>query len=128
MGEIMEQPRVAKLEWAEVRSENYDRLVRFYHETLRLPIVFEEEDKNYIQFQVGKSDTYLAILKTRRKDRNFIPAIEVTDLDRAIEELRSKGVKFVSEVDEGEHVRLIDFEDPDGNRLQLFEFKKGREH
>ncbi len=50
------------------------------------------------------------------------------DLDRAIEELRSKGMKFVSEVDEGEHVRLIDFEDPDGNRLQLFEFKKSREH
>jgi len=116
------------LEWAEIRSENYDRLVRFYRETLGLPIVFEEEDKNYIQFQVGKSDTYLAILKTRRKDRNFIPAIEVMDLDRAIEAFRAKGVKFVSEIDEGEHVRLIDFEDPDGNLLQLFEFKRGASH
>ncbi len=121
----MDKTSVAKLEWAEVRSENYDRLVRFYHETLGLPIVFEEEDKNYIQFQVGRSDTYLAILKTRRKNRNFIPAIEVTDLDRAIEEFRAKGVKFTSEIDEGEHVRLIDFEDTDGNLLQLFEFKRG---
>ena len=90
--------------------------------------MFEEEDKDYIQLQVGKSDTYLAVLKARRKDRNLIPAIEFTDLDRAIEASRSRGVKFVSEIDEGKHVRIIDFEDPNGNRPRLFEFKKGATH
>ena len=112
-----------KLEWVEARTSNFEPLVAFYRDVLNLPVVFAEDDKDFVQFQIGSSGTYLALLGTRRKGVNFLPAIEVKGLDEVVADLREKQVRFVTEVKEYAHIRLIEFEDPDGNRLQLFEFK-----
>jgi len=54
----------------------------------------------------------------------FIPTLEVADLDVFIDIIKKKGIAFDSEITEGEHVHLVDFYDPNGNRLQAFEFKR----
>ena len=113
-----------KVEWVESRSRNYPRLVRFYRDILGLPVAFEEDDKEFIEFRVGNSETYLAILGTRGGGRNFVPAIEVADLAAAVVMLRRRRVRFTTEVQEFMHIRLAEFEDPEGNRLQLFEWKR----
>ena len=53
-----------------------------------------------------------------------IPAsvtIETDDIRKTFEELKSRGVEFVSDVLEFRGIYVAQFQDPDGNRLQIRE-------
>ncbi len=116
------------LEWVEARVPNYAEMVEFYHRTLGLPVNFEEERKDFIQFRIGGSKTYLALVNAKKTGseniQGFIPTLEVSDLDRFVGRMKKKGVKFAKRIVEGKHVRLIDFYDASGCLLQAFEFKR----
>ena len=116
------------LEWVEARVPNYEEMKRFYRSTLGLPLNFEEERKDFIQFKVGPSKTYLALLDTKKtgmtRRSGFVPTFEVQDLDKFIQSMKKKGVKVGRRIAEGDHVRLVDFFDPNGNLLQAFEWKR----
>ena len=118
---------VKGLEWVEARVPNYAEMVEFYHRTLGLPVNFEEERQDFIQFRIGGSKTYLALLDAKKTGseyiQGFIPTLEVSDLDKFVSRMK-KGVKFAKRIVEGEHVRLIDFYDTGGHLLQAFEFKR----
>ena len=119
---------VKGLEWVEARVPIYAEMVEFYHRTLSLLVNFEEERKDFIQFRIGSSKTYLALLDAKKTGseyiEGFIPTLEVSDLDRFVSRMKKKGVKFTKRVVEGEHVRLIDFYDTGGRLLKAFEFKR----
>ena len=119
---------VKGLEWVEARVPIYAEMVEFYHRTLGLLVNFEEERKDFIQFRIGSSKTYLALLDAKKTGseyiEGFIPTLEVSDLDRFVSRMKKKGVKFTKRVVEGEHVRLIDFYDTGGRLLKAFEFKR----
>ena len=116
------------LEWVEARVSNYAEMKKFYRGILSLPLNFEEERKDFIQFKVGPSKTYLALLDTKKtgvtKSKGFIPTFEVSDLDRFIQSMKQKKVRVGRRIAEGDHVRLVDFYDPNGNLLQAFEWKQ----
>ncbi len=116
------------LEWVEARVPNYKEMKKFYRSTLGLPLNFEEERKDFIQFKVGPSKTYLALLDTKKtgmtRHSGFVPTFEVQDLDKFIQSMKKKGVKVGRRIAEGDHVRLVDFFDPNGNLLQAFEWKR----
>jgi catechol 2,3-dioxygenase-like lactoylglutathione lyase family enzyme len=116
------------LEWVEARVANYEEMKRFYVKTLGLPLNFEEERKDFIQFKVGSSKTYLALLDVKRtgmtRAKGFVPTFEVRSLDQFIRSMKRKGVRVGRHVIEGDHVRLVDFLDPNGNLLQAFEWKR----
>lgn len=118
---------IKRLDWVETRAANYDQLKKFYRHTLGLPINFEEERKDFIQYKTGRSKTTIAILDTEKTgmpaSHGYIPTLEVTNLNQFVKTLKKKGVKFSKKTLEGEHVHLIDFYDPNGNTLQAFEFK-----
>jgi len=119
------------LEWVEARVSNYEEMKKFYKGTLGLPLNFEEERKDFIQFKVGSSKTYLALLDTKKthmtRSKGFVPTFEVSDLDKFIRSVKEKGVRVGRRVAEGDHVRLVDFYDPNGNLLQAFEWKKKKQ-
>lgn len=116
------------LEWVEARVSNYEEMKKFYRGTLGLPLNFEEERKDFIQYKVGTSKTYLALLDVKktgmRQARGFVPTFEVPNLDKFIRSMKKKGVKVGRNLVEGDHVRLVDFFDPIGNLLQAFEWKR----
>lgn len=116
------------LEWVEARVPNYEEMKKFYRKTLGLPLNFEEERKDFIQFKVGASKTYLALLDLKKtgmtKSSGFVPTFEVPDLQTFVRSMRKKGVRVGRHVAEGDHVRLVDFYDPNRNLLQAFEWKK----
>jgi len=116
------------LEWVEARVSNYEEMKKFYKSILGLPLNFEEERKDFIQYKVGPSKTYLALLDTKKtgmtRSKGFVPTFEVSDLDRFIRSMRQRGVRVGRRVAEGDHVRLVDFYDPNGNLLQAFEWKQ----
>ena len=100
---------------------------RFYRNTLGLQLNFEEERKGFIQFKVGSSKTYLALLDLKTgmtRSRGFVPTFEVPDLRRFVQSMREKGVRVGWRIVEGGHVRLVDFFDPNGNLPQAFEWKR----
>jgi glyoxylase I family protein len=47
--------------------------------------------------------------------------LQVTDVARAIETLKTAGVKFRNEMESGPAGRQVQIEDPDGNPIELFE-------
>ena len=116
------------LEWIEARVPNYVKMKRFYTKTLDLSLNFEEERKDFIQFKVGSSKTYLALLDVKKtgmsRAKGFVPTFEVRNLDTFIRSMKRNGVKIAGRIVEGEHVRLVDFFDPNGNVLQAFEWKR----
>ena len=121
------RPTATKLEWVEARVENYEKMKKFYKTVLGLPLNFEEERKDFIQYKVGSSKTYLALLDTVKtgmnKARGFVPTFEVSNLDRFIKNMKQKKVRVGRRIVEGDHVRLVDFYDPNKNMLQAFEWK-----
>ena len=116
------------LEWVEARIPNYEEMKKFYRNTLGLPLNFEEERKDFIQFKVGPSKTYLALLDTKKtgmtRRSGFVPTFEVQNLDKFIQSMKKKGVKIGRRIAEGDHVRIVDFLDPNGNLLQALEWKR----
>lgn len=120
---------VKGLDWVETRMSNYDVMRSFYTTTLGLSVEMEEEDKEFAEFRVGKSKTYLALLDLKSglaPASGYVPTLEVSDLHGFIDAMSRKGVKFTSEIAHGEHVMLIDFADPNGNTLQAFQFKSAK--
>jgi len=119
------------LEWVEARVSNYEEMKKFYKSILGLPLNFEEERKDFIQYKVGPSKTYLALLDTKKtgmtRSKGFVPTFEVSDLDRFIRSMRQRGVRVGRRVAEGDHVRLVDFYAPNGNLLQAFEWKQKKQ-
>ena len=120
--------RATRLEWVETRVSNYERMKKFYRRTLGLPLNFEEERKDFIQFKVGASKTYLALLDLKKtgmtKAKGFVPTFEVPNLEKFVRSMKEKNVRVGRNVVEGDHVRLVDFFDPNGNLLQAFEWKR----
>jgi len=116
------------LEWVEARVSNYEEMKKFYRGILDLSLNFEEERKDFIQFKVGPSKTYLALLDTKKtgmtRSKGFVPTFEVPDLDKFIRSMKEKRVRVGRRVAEGDHVRLVDFYDPNGNLLQAFEWEQ----
>jgi predicted enzyme related to lactoylglutathione lyase len=116
------------LEWVEARVPNYAEMKRFYGNTLGLSLNFEEEQKDFVQFKVGPSKTYLALLDTKKtgstRRNGFVPTFEVEDLAKFVQSMKKKGVKVGRRIFEGDHMRLVDFFDPSGNLLQAFEWKR----
>jgi glyoxylase I family protein len=47
--------------------------------------------------------------------------LRVTDVERAIEALKTAGVRFRNQMESGPGGRQIQIEDPDGNPIELFE-------
>ncbi len=121
------RPLANKIEWVEARVKNYEKVKKFYGSVLGLPLNFEEERKDFIQFKVGASKTYLALLDTVKtgmtNTKGFVPTFEVSNLDRFIKQMKTRRVRVGRRIAEGDHVRLVDFYDPNGNILQAFEWK-----
>lgn len=117
-----------KLEWVEARVGNYEQMKKFYKNVLGLPLNFEEERKDFIQYKVGDSKTYLALLNTVKtgmtKAKGFVPTFEVSNIERFIKQMRKSRVRVGRRIAEGDHVRLVDFYDPNGNVLQAFQWKR----
>jgi len=128
MAVLSRNSAATKLEWVEARVGNYDEMKRFYKTVLRLPLNFEEERKDFVQYRVGNSKTYLALLNTVKtgmtKAKGFVPTFEVPDLDQFIKRMKKQKVRVGPRIAEGDHVRLVDFYDPNGNLLQAFQWKR----
>lgn len=102
--------------------ENLETAKEFYKDKLGLGIKFDFADKGMTAFKVGENEPAI-ILSTMQNSK---PAIwfTVESVQNAYEELKQKGVTFLSEPFEIMTGLSVEFTDPFGNKLGITDYTK----
>jgi CreA protein len=103
-----------------------DRAVRFYEEAVGLSLV-RRDDSNWAEFDAGPARLALhAAIEGRPMAPGGATAVfRVEDLDAARTALEARGVEFEEHVGEVQgFARFASFRDPDGNAVQIIEYRK----
>jgi len=100
---------------------------KFYHDVLELPVKFDFPEKGMMAFQVGDQEPALIV-----KDTDKFPTAThaiwfvVDNVERVYQELRRKGVAFLSEPFQIQTGQAVELEDPFGNRLGLTDYSNSK--
>jgi predicted enzyme related to lactoylglutathione lyase len=94
----------------------------FYQDKLGLDVKFDFSEKGMVAFKVGNNEPAIIL----RKDQNVKPAIwfTVDNVHQAYNQLKEKGIHFLSEPFEIHTGFSVEFNDPFGNRLGLTDYTK----
>ena len=105
--------------------DSLDRAKRFYRDILGLPVHFDFGDIGMTAFKVGNSEPAI-IAQEKAKHPQARPSIlfEVEDVRKTYDELKGKGVKFLSEPYGIFTGLAVQFEDPFENLLGLTDYSK----
>lgn len=106
--------------------DDMDQAVAFYRDTLGLAVKYQTAD--WTEFDGGSVTIALRRFGSGPEGRPELGVgagatlvFEVDDLETAREELEGRGVRFLGGVYEYGSVKLADFEDLNGNVLQIYE-------
>lgn len=96
---------------------------QYYGEVLGLNMKFDFSDNGMIAYNVGNEEPAI-ILKDKSKFKDFKPTIwfEVLDVMGKYEEMKQKGIAFLSEPFRIKTGYAVEFEDPFGNRLGITDY------
>lgn len=110
----------------QLASDNTHRMLEFYRDTVQLPVVPDMGDH---ALQAGPGAVLFLVDHSGVGGRTENPGrvildLHVNDLDAQEERLRAAGVNFIrSKGVEYWGGVISTFEDPDGNRVQMIEFR-----
>lgn len=111
----------------ELRTAHWEASVEWYRNILGLRVLVRVTDEGYALLDAG--ETRLALLAREvpgEPTRRISLAFEVPDLNIVAERLRRQGLTFSAPRTDSEGLREINTTDPDGNRLRLFSWPRGR--
>ena len=103
-----------------------DRAVSFYRYTLGMHFLFQVPGQPMAFFQCGEVRLYLGVPESKEFRSSPLIYYRVASAPAAYEELKGRGVEFVSEPhvvhrDAQHELWMAFFKDPDGNNLALME-------
>jgi len=109
-------------------SGDLKRGKEFYQNLLGLPVKFDFSNMGMIAFKVGDNEPAI-ILKDIRKFPDAKPTIwfVVENVREEYEQLKAKGLIFLSEPFPIQTGMAVEFEDPFGNRLGLTDYSKTKQ-
>lgn len=111
--------------------EDWPMAVEFYRDILGLSVdqIFEAEQS--VAFDLAGARLVVSaggVSSDRPKgaDRNaFVPNVECEEIEQTVAELEARGVPFITPLAENaEGYKLATLVDPEGNRIQLFEWAR----
>jgi predicted enzyme related to lactoylglutathione lyase len=112
--------------WGGLLVEDLEASVSFYQDVMGLKLLGKGED--WAHFDAGRGALFelmsggkAASQPKSAAQQPVILGLRVDDLDRAVVELKLKGVKFVDEIGQFENTRWAHFSDPEGNQLEIKE-------
>jgi catechol 2,3-dioxygenase-like lactoylglutathione lyase family enzyme len=117
------------LVWVGSRTENYDEMVGFYRDTLRLPLEHEEGEFALFRLPEGTKAEVFGPSDTEHTHftRGPVAGFLVEDVESDREVLEAEGIEFIGPVNEWELTReaWLHFRAPDGN---VYEITHGPKH
>lgn len=112
-------------------SENAAKLAAFYKSALELPLEDEVHDGTPPHYGCNIGDVHFAIHPAegwpgvRTNDaQSPIVALSTSDINLVVERVRSLGIEAAGPNDHG-FAYTFSFRDPDGNQIEILEFKSG---
>ncbi len=116
--------KVLGYSWLGVRTGYFDAAVRFFAETLDLPLAARDDLRDFAMFRLP-SGQLVEIFGPRDTQHDFMTApvagFEVEDVRAARRELEAQGVEFVTEVmNWGGGAASTYFRGPDGHLYELW--------
>ena len=104
---------------------NMDRSIRFYRDTLGIPV--KTKSKDWTEF--FNKDTVLALHPAKKKSKmktgsGMLVGFEVSDLDSTVKVLQQKKVKFFKKPKEEPFGKHAIVRDPDGHLVSIAEIKE----
>ncbi len=112
--------------------ENYRDAVRFYRDTLGLPLLQGDLESGYSEFegsgirlalfQRSEMSKALGLSEPKHEGRPHVAlAFAVPDVDQAFQDLSGRGVKFAlaPRTHADWNLRTAHFHDPDGNLIEI---------
>lgn len=106
-------------------TENLDRALKFYRDVLGFKLLVHNEE--WVEFEVGGQRLALRQVdpttpKTEAPNTNGAMIwLEARPIEKAIDELKNKKVKFNSNLEIFSYGKTATLEDPDGNLVGLYE-------
>ena len=102
---------------------NMEEAKQYYGEVLGLEVKFDFSQQGMVAFHVGEEEPAI-ILKDQAMFKEVKPAIwiEVENVSEAYEDMKKKGVLFLSNPFRIRTGYAVEFEDPFGNRLGITDY------
>jgi predicted enzyme related to lactoylglutathione lyase len=109
-------------DFAYIPTQDFERAVEFYGETLELPELKRYGRMPGVEFETG--NLTLAIIESSAFGQEFKAnangiALQVEDVEAARALLEERGVEFVADTIDSGVCHMAFFKDPDGNSLLL---------
>jgi len=117
---------VAGIEHVAIASPDVQRLAQWYVETLGFTINYNSGRTVFVKAPNGSMIEIITSEGERPAQTLKDPglrhlALAVTNFEAAYGKIKAAGVKFVSEPSDSKGVKVVFFEDPDGNYLHLIQ-------
>ncbi len=114
--------------WVGVRTEDFEATIRFFADTLRLPLAWRAQDAEIAGFRLPSGQLFEVFGPSNAGVQTTtcpVVGFEVADVWAARQELARMGVEFITDVEESEDGDAwVYFRGPDG---QLYELQRPQE-
>lgn len=125
--------KVEKINWVGLMVEDFDAALEFFTKVLGMQLDRIYEERRVAQFKLG-ADQLFEIFGPKNKERKekykFFDGValgfQVSNLDDAHKKLKSKGVKFISDMEVSSDNSWVMFLGPEKRVLQIQQPKKGK--
>jgi predicted enzyme related to lactoylglutathione lyase len=119
---LVRMPFITGTDFAYISTEDFDRAVQFYGETLELPELKRYGKMPGVEYETG--NLTLAVIEPKAFGMQFQAnpnaiAFQVDDVAASRELLESRGVEFMADTIDSGVCHMAFFKDPDGNALLL---------
>ncbi len=105
-----------------IYTKDLDQAKKFYCEILNFQIGYSDEV--WTEVHLPNKGAYIGLHKTEEPiQKGSEITFRVNNIEQVYNDLNQKGVKFIGEIfSPAKGIKLIHFEDPDGNPLSLIEY------
>lgn len=122
--------KVLGISWAGIRASDFDATIRFFAESVGLPLRMRSDEEGIALFRLASGDLFEIFGPDNPESEMYacpVFAFEVDDIISAREEMESKGIEFVTKISTFRDQAWCTFRGPDGVLYEIKQSGYGQE-